>query len=179
MQQGREQEQEEATGLEGGADKDEDDDGNDKDDATDQSQNESGEEKPNEEAKASAPQTPALPRIKTETNTGRKSPASLMGTTSTKPSILGLPTPIVTETFPAFYRVVRDTGASVYRHEEGNQSLSFLVTRTVPRGVVLLVTGKEHRICVLKKKAMVRMPDGWVEDNDVVRIAAVPLQELQ
>jgi len=80
--------------------------------------------------------------------------------------------------FPAFYRVVRDSGAPVYRHEEEEelQKLAFLVLRVVPCGVVFLGTQMEYRKCVVTNKMMVRMPDGWVNEDEVERIVAVPFE---
>jgi hypothetical protein len=98
--------------------------------------------------------------------------------------------------FPAFYRVMQDEGAPVWNNGE---AVSFVI-RHVPFGVVLLCLelqwrhcsdpyevdindkerddddydeyldkqgGKEHRL-------MLRMPDGWVREDDVVRVHAVP-----
>lgn len=80
--------------------------------------------------------------------------------------------------FPAFYRVLRDAGASVYRDEEDNdlQKSCFLVTRVVPSGVVFLGTNMEYRKCVLANKMMIKMPDGWVIEDEVERIVAVPFR---
>jgi hypothetical protein len=79
--------------------------------------------------------------------------------------------------FPAFYRVVRDSGAPVYRHEEEDpQKSSFLVLRMVPCGVVFLGTQMEYRKCVFTNKMMIRMPDGWVNEDEVERIVAVPFK---
>ena len=82
--------------------------------------------------------------------------------------------------FPAFYRVVRDSGAPVYRHEEEEQpqKSAFLVLRVVPCGVVFLGTQMEYRKCVLTNKMMIRMPDGWVNEDEVERIVAVPFESL-
>jgi len=76
--------------------------------------------------------------------------------------------------FPAFYRVVKDTGASVYRDEKDDSQTCFLVHRVVPCGVVFLGTKTEYRKCVLTKKTMIRMPDGWLNEDEVERIIAVP-----
>ena len=74
--------------------------------------------------------------------------------------------------FPAFFRVVRRTGADVYR-DEGEELTAFLVTRVVPCGVVFLGTAMEWRTCVLDHKMMIRMPDGWVDEVAVQRIDTV------
>jgi hypothetical protein len=82
--------------------------------------------------------------------------------------------------FPAFHLVTRPGGASVYRHEEeDSQKTCFLVLRVVPAGVVFLGTKMEYRKCVLTNKMMIRMPDGWVNEDDVERIAAVPFEPSQ
>ena len=124
-------------------------------------------EKSKEEAAKNSP--PILTEEKMETE-DRKPPPTIA---TTKPSIL--PTPTETESFPAFYKVVRD--ASVYRHEDENTA--FLVTRVVPSGFVIVGTAREDRKCILQKKSMVRMPDGWVTEDDLTRIGAIPLQSLQ
>jgi hypothetical protein len=74
--------------------------------------------------------------------------------------------------FPAFYRVIQDAGASVYND---GQAVSFIM-RVVPFGVVVL--GKEiaWRNCDGENRLMVRIPDGWVIDEDVERIVAVPFE---
>jgi len=82
-------------------------------------------------------------------------------------------------TFPAFYRVVRDTGACVYRDEKEEDSSSrtcFLVLRVVRCGVVLLGMEMEVRKCVLANKMMIRMPDGWVNEDDLERIVSLPFK---
>ncbi len=98
----------------------------------------------------------------------------------TKASGIALSPPKTKEspTFPAFYRVGCDSGASVYRHEMDGTAL-YLVTRVVPPGIVVLGTEMEYRTCVLQKKLMIRMPDGWVNEDEVSRIAAVPFEALQ
>lgn len=68
----------------------------------------------------------------------------------------------------------------MYRHEEeDSQKTCFLVLRVVPAGVVFLGTKMEYRKCVLTNKMMIRMPDGWVNEDDVERIAAVPFEPSQ
>ena len=84
-----------------------------------------------------------------------------------------------TSAFPAFYRVVRDTGAPVYADEEDETQSSFTVLRLVACGVVFLGMSLEYRKCVLTNKMMIRMPDGWVSEDDVERIVAVPLSSPQ
>jgi E3 ubiquitin-protein ligase synoviolin len=73
--------------------------------------------------------------------------------------------------FPAFYRVVQDQGASVYN--DGSM-VSFLI-RLVPFGLVILGYELSWRDCEGEKRLMLRMPDGWVCEDDVERIVAVPL----
>jgi len=77
--------------------------------------------------------------------------------------------------FPAFYRVVRD--ASVFRNQR--DSAVYVVTRIIPPGVVVLATDMDYRTCVLQKKMMIRIPDGWISEDEVTRIMAVPLDSLQ
>ena len=75
--------------------------------------------------------------------------------------------------FPAFYRVVQDNGASVYHDGD---SVSFIVSRVVPCGVVFLGKEMDYRKCNGVNRMMIRMPDGWVSDDDVERIIAVPFE---
>jgi E3 ubiquitin-protein ligase synoviolin len=75
--------------------------------------------------------------------------------------------------FPAFYRVVQDQGASVYNNGE---AVSFVI-RAVPFGLILLGRELAWRDCEGEKRLMLRMPDGWVCEDDVERIVAVPLGE--
>jgi hypothetical protein len=74
--------------------------------------------------------------------------------------------------FPAFYRVMQDAGASVYNDGE---AVSF-VMRVVPFGVVLLGKEISWRNCDGENRLMVRIPDGWVIDEDIERIVAVPFE---
>merc|ERR1719343_567044 len=118
---------------------------------------------------------PSLPVI--ENNTDRKPPpattAAEQQTIPTKPSATSVLSPSDLP-FPAFYRVVRDSGASVFRDEKDESC--YLVTRIVPCGVVFVGTKIEHRKCVLTKQMMIQMPDGWVNEECVERIAAVPIE---
>ncbi|KAL3941669.1 MAG: hypothetical protein SGBAC_004010 [Bacillariaceae sp.] len=70
--------------------------------------------------------------------------------------------------FPAFYRVVQDDGAPVY-------DTTHMVSRVVPFGVVLLGQELSWRHCDGEKRLMLRMPDGWISEQTVERIVAVPL----
>lgn len=72
--------------------------------------------------------------------------------------------------FPAFYRVVQDAGAAVYNDGD----LVSFVIRIVPFGVVVIGQELSWRECDGEKTMMLRMPDGWVCENDVERIVAVP-----
>ena len=74
--------------------------------------------------------------------------------------------------FPAFYRVVQDAGASVYNDGE---AVSFIM-RVVPFGVVLLGKEISWRNCDGENRLMVRIPDGWVIDEDIERIVAIPFE---
>mmetsp|Transcript_24661 Transcript_24661/g.60565 ORF Transcript_24661/g.60565 Transcript_24661/m.60565 type:complete len:687 (-) Transcript_24661:60-2120(-) len=74
--------------------------------------------------------------------------------------------------FPAFYRVVQDDGAPVYNDDATN-----LVSRVVPFGVVLLGQELSWRNCDGEKRLMLRMPDGWISEETVERIVAVPLDD--
>jgi len=80
--------------------------------------------------------------------------------------------------FPALYRVARDTGAFVYSHEgENSQSQPksfFRVLRSIPCGVVIVGIKMEYRKCGLANKMMVQIPDGWVKEDSLERIVAVP-----
>jgi hypothetical protein len=72
--------------------------------------------------------------------------------------------------FPAFYRVVQDDGAPVYNDGD---AISFVI-RIVPLGVVLIGQELAWRDCDGEKMMMLRMPDGWIRDDDVERIVSVP-----
>nr|BAT25232.1 host Der3 [Nitzschia sp. IriIs04] len=72
--------------------------------------------------------------------------------------------------FPAFYRVVADEGAAVYNN---GQAMSFVI-RIVPFGVVILAQDMAWREVDGEGRMMVRMPDGWVCDDALERIVAVP-----
>lgn len=74
--------------------------------------------------------------------------------------------------FPAFYRVVQDKGASVYNDGD---AVSFII-RIVPFGVVLVGQELAWRDCDGEKRMMLRMPDGWICENDVERVVAVPFE---
>jgi hypothetical protein len=74
--------------------------------------------------------------------------------------------------FPAFYRVVHDAGAAVYNDA---QMISFVI-RVVPVGVVVLAHEMAWQNCCGKNQMMVRIPDGWVSDDQLERIVAVPLE---
>lgn len=126
------------------------------------------EETPTEETNEEEISSPSLPR--TKTNKDLKPPPLV----AEQPSAV-LPI-AATESFPAFYRVSSHDGASVYRHED--DATAYLVTRVVPSGVILLGTNREDRTFILQKKSMIRMPDGWVSEDDVTRIAAVSLDSL-
>lgn len=72
--------------------------------------------------------------------------------------------------FPAFYRVVQDAGAAVYN--DGHE-FSFVI-RVVPFGVVVIGQEMAWRNCDGESQMMVRIPDGWVIDEQLERIVAVP-----
>jgi hypothetical protein len=76
--------------------------------------------------------------------------------------------------FPAFYRVVHEAGAAVYNDV---QMISF-VTRVIPVGVVVLGQEMAWRNCYGQNEMMVRIPDGWVSDQQLERIVAVPFESL-
>jgi hypothetical protein len=76
--------------------------------------------------------------------------------------------------FPAFYRVVQDAGAPVYNDGE---AVSFVI-RLIPFGVVLLGRELAWRNCDGENRLMVKIPDGWVSDDDIERIVAVPFESL-
>jgi hypothetical protein len=73
--------------------------------------------------------------------------------------------------FPAFYRVVQDEGASVWNNGE---AVSFVI-RVVPFGVIILARELSMRMCDGENRLMLRMPDGWVIEEDVERVHAVQL----
>ncbi|KAL3907418.1 MAG: hypothetical protein SGILL_008884 [Bacillariaceae sp.] len=75
--------------------------------------------------------------------------------------------------FPAFYRVVQDAGAAVYNDGE----LVSFVIRVVPFGVVILGQEMAWRNCDGENQMMIRMPDGWVCDEHLERVVAVPLAQ--
>jgi hypothetical protein len=74
--------------------------------------------------------------------------------------------------FPAFYKVVHNVGASVY---DDVQMIS-LVIRVVPFGVVVLGQEMAWRNCDGENQMMIRIPDGWVTDDQLERIVAVPFE---
>lgn len=76
--------------------------------------------------------------------------------------------------FPAFYRVAQDIGAPVY--SDHNVGLSDIVVRVVPCGLVFLGIEMNYRKCNGENRMMIRMPDGWVGENGIERIVAVPLE---
>ena len=76
--------------------------------------------------------------------------------------------------FPAFYRVAQDIGASVY--SDHNVGFSDIVVRVVPCGVVFLGMEMDYRKCNGEHRMMIKMPDGWVGENGIERIVAVPLE---
>lgn len=76
-----------------------------------------------------------------------------------------------TSAFPALYRVVHDHGATVYNYGDAQ---SFVI-RLVPFGVIILGQELAWRDCDGEKQLMVRMPDGWVREDDIERIVALPL----
>lgn len=77
------------------------------------------------------------------------------------------------DAFPAFYRVVEDAGADVYN--DGN-SMCFVI-RVVPCGVVVLGEEMAWRDCDGENQMMVRLPDGWVSEQQLERIVAVPFDD--
>jgi E3 ubiquitin-protein ligase synoviolin len=72
--------------------------------------------------------------------------------------------------FPAFYRAVQDHGASVYNN---GSAVSFVI-REVPFGVIVLGQELTWRECDGENRLMVRIPDGWVREEELERIVAVP-----
>jgi hypothetical protein len=73
--------------------------------------------------------------------------------------------------FPAFYRVIQDTGASVFN--DGDFPAE---NRVVPFGVILLGQEMDYRKHNGGNRMMVKMPDGWVYDDNVERIIAIPFE---
>ena len=71
--------------------------------------------------------------------------------------------------FPAFYRISNDSGCPVWNNGE---SVSF-ATRDIPFGVVVLVSGMAWRTWDGENRLMLRIPDGWLLEDDAVRIHAV------
>jgi E3 ubiquitin-protein ligase synoviolin len=76
------------------------------------------------------------------------------------------------DAFPAFYRVVQDSGAAVYHDGE---SISFVI-RMVPFGVVILGQKMAWRNCDGENQMMVRIPDGWICEEHLERIVAIQLE---
>jgi E3 ubiquitin-protein ligase synoviolin len=74
--------------------------------------------------------------------------------------------------FPAFYRVVQDAGSCVYNDGE---TVSFPI-RIVPFGVVVLGQEMAWRHCDGESRLMIQIPDGWICDDDLERIVAVPFE---
>lgn len=92
--------------------------------------------------------------------------------TPSRPTYTAKESPLVNQSksaFPAFYRVVQDSGASVYNDGE---EVSFVI-RMIPFGVVLLGCDLGWRNCDGENRLMVRIPDGWVIDDDIERIVDV------
>jgi len=77
--------------------------------------------------------------------------------------------------FPAFYRVIQDTGASVYI--DGDMLSASEEVRVVSIGIIFLGQKMDYKKCNGENRLMVRMPDGWVNDDDVERIIAVPFEQ--
>lgn len=73
--------------------------------------------------------------------------------------------------FPAFYRVVQDEGATVYNDSDSN------VVRVVPFGLILIGQELAWKACHGENKLMIRMPDGWIPENSLERIVAIPFSE--
>ena len=73
--------------------------------------------------------------------------------------------------FPAFYRVIQDTGASVFNDGDFPAEI-----RVVPFGVILLGQEMDYRKHNGGNRMMVKMPDGWVYDDNVERIIAIPFE---
>ena len=143
----------------------------------------------NDIAKPTEPHTeiakPTVPAVENDTDSKPPPTATAIDQKSipTKPSGTTVPSfgglagsDAETPAFPAFYRVVRDSGASVYRDETDDPHSCHRVIRIVPCGVVFVGMKLEYRKCVLTKQMMVQMPDGWVNESCVERIVAVPLQ---
>eukprot|EP00536_Pseudo-nitzschia_multiseries_P017350 jgi/Psemu1/321162/estExt_fgenesh1_pm.C_15120001 len=76
--------------------------------------------------------------------------------------------------FPAFYRVAQNTEVSVYC--DGTVASSSDVVRTVPGGVVFVGLEMQYRKCNGANRMMIKIPDGWVNEDNVERIVAVPLE---
>jgi len=75
--------------------------------------------------------------------------------------------------FPAFYRAVQGMGVSVYR--DGTVISSLDVIRTVPAGIVFVGLEMQYRKCNGANRIMIKIPDGWVSEDNVERIVAVPM----
>jgi hypothetical protein len=73
--------------------------------------------------------------------------------------------------FPAFYRVIQDTGATVFNDGDFPAEI-----RVVPFGVILLGQEMDYRKHNGGNRMMVKMPDGWVYDDNVERIIAIPFE---
>lgn len=67
-----------------------------------------------------------------------------------------------------------DEGASVFNNGE---AVSFVI-RTVPFGVIVLGEELSWREAEGRGQLMIRVPDGWICDEDVQRVTAVPLDQL-
>jgi E3 ubiquitin-protein ligase synoviolin len=75
--------------------------------------------------------------------------------------------------FPAFYRVTKDEGASAYNDGD---SISFVI-RIVPFGLIVLGQGLSWRDCDDEKRLMLQIPDGWVCEDELERIVAIPFED--
>lgn len=95
----------------------------------------------------------------------------------TTPATMGTKSVGFQSAFPAFYRVVQDSGASVHRYNDDDGSSVAL--RVVPSGVIVLGMEIQYRKLDSANHMMIKIPDGWLCDDDVERIVAVPLESPQ
>ena len=75
-------------------------------------------------------------------------------------------------TFPALYRVVRGTGATIWRLDENTTSATAI--RALPLGTIVL--GQAQTMIYLGTQDLsvaVKVPDGWINDDEILRVHAV------
>jgi len=73
------------------------------------------------------------------------------------------------QVLPALYKVVAPMGALVYQFESRN------MCRTIPKGTAVLCLEKELQNFQNNLGSMLKIPDGWVYENQVEYLTSVPV----